>query len=86
MDASFYDFFVGLDDIDEENVWKWSTTKREFDNYYAWDKNQPDGKNNEDCAQVKMKLSKYSATTTKAKFRLSDVDCNKNLTIICEMI
>ena len=82
-------FFVGLTDLDQENIWKWSSSGREVPSQPMgsgpWANGEPNNADSENCAHVlwsspydKILGSSYSL------YGLNDIKCSTKLPIICE--
>ena len=71
-----YEFYVGLTDLEDENVWKWSSSGRILSpssNNIPWDDGEPNNVKSEDCALVQA-INLY----------LIDINCSIRSNIICE--
>lgn len=72
-----HDFFVGLNDQERENVWRWSSSGRILTHSVTdpWDDGEPNNVESEDCAIVQA-----------INLFLIDVKCSTRSNIICEKV
>ena len=69
------DFYIGLNDIDNENSWVWQSTNTALEPLDGiWDQGEPNNLGEEHCASVRP----YH------QFKLNDLSCRTKLPIVCQ--
>ena len=87
-----FDFYIGLTDLQKEDIWQWSSSGKTYNmtrNGEKWGAEEPNGDKQEDCAYVKINnkaaYEKYPFAYAQHKIpKLGDVSCETKLTIICQ--
>ena len=86
------DFYLGLTDIEKEDVWKWSSSGRIFNmtlHQGKWEKDEPNGHKKEDCSYLKINSKQLYEWAEGLAFadqkfpKIHDITCDEKLTIIC---
>ncbi|XP_071941161.1 alpha-N-acetylgalactosamine-specific lectin-like [Antedon mediterranea] len=67
-------FWTGLNDIDQEGIYKWADSSESVVWYRNWKLNQPDNSRNEDCVHLEPTSGRWN-----------DLNCGAHAYYMCEM-